>query len=58
MEWIDRSWKDRLTNEEVFGRVIEKRTVLGIIKRRKKNWLGHCKRQTQGNVMVETLEDW
>ena len=48
------SWKDRLTNEEVLGRVGEKRK--DIIKGRKRNWLGHCLRKTQGNVMTETLE--
>ena len=45
-----------MMNEEVLGRVGERR-LLGVIKGRKKNWLGHCMRQTQDNIMVETLED-
>ena len=47
---------DRVMNEEVLGRVGEKRRMLAISKSRKGNWLGHCMQQTQGNMMVETLE--
>ena len=44
-------WKDRATEEEVLGKVGEKEE--GWYTDMKRNWLGHCTRQTRGNVMVE-----
>ena len=37
-------WKEKLTNEEVLGRVGEKRTLLNNILRRKANWIVHILR--------------
>ena len=38
-------------NKEVLGSVRQKRTVLDIIRGRKRNWLGQCMQPTQGNVI-------
>ena len=35
------SWEDRITNEEMLKRVGEERSILDVIKKRKKNWIGH-----------------
>ena len=45
-----------MTNEEMVGRAGENRRVLDIISGRNRNYLGHYMRQTQDNVMIETLE--
>ena len=34
-------WIDRMTNEELLGRVEEDRNILHTIKRRKVNWIDH-----------------
>jgi len=38
------SWKDKVTNEEVLMRVGEKRQLMDMISKRKKNWIGHVLR--------------
>ena len=38
-----------MTNEEC---LVEERRVLGIIRGKKRNWLGNYMRQTQGKVML------
>ena len=40
------SWKDRVANDEAFGRVGEKRELFDLIKCRKLNYLGHGVRRT------------
>ena len=50
------SWKNGLMTEEVLQRVGEKRRALDVIRGMTRNWMGHCMRQTQGNMRVETLE--
>ena len=42
MEMI--SWKDKVTNEQVLEEVKEKRTLIGIIRSRKKKRIGHALR--------------
>ena len=34
-------WSEKVTNEQVFDRIGEKRTLLNNILRRKVNWIGH-----------------
>ena len=34
-------WSEKVTNEQVVGRIGEKRTLLNNILRRKANWIGH-----------------
>ena len=48
------SWKDKVTNDEVLKRVKEERNLLKIIRRRKKNWLGHILRGE--NMLRDVLE--
>ena len=40
------SWKDKVTNEQVFEIVKEKRTLIDVIRStcRKKKWIGHVLR--------------
>ena len=38
-------WTDKVRNEAVLKRVGEKRSILETIKKRKRNWLGHCLRR-------------
>ena len=35
------NWTEKVTNEQVFERIREKRTLLNNILRRKGNWVGH-----------------
>lgn len=44
-------WTDRVANEEVFGRVGEKSKVFDISKGRREKKMGHCVRQTRGNLL-------
>lgn len=37
-------WKDKKTNEEILNAVGEKRSIIEMILRRKKNWIGHILR--------------
>ena len=37
-------WSEKVTNEQVFDRIGEKRTLLNNILRRKANWIGHILR--------------
>ena len=46
-------WMDNVRNLEMLGTARKKWRVLDIIKGRKRNRLGHCMRQTQGNVLTE-----
>jgi hypothetical protein len=38
-------WTEKVTNEHVFDRIGEKRTLLNNILRRKVNWIGHILRR-------------
>ena len=38
-------WSEKVTNEQVFERIGEKRTLLNNILRRKVNWIGHILRR-------------
>ena len=38
------SWKDKLTNEDVLNSAGEERSFVGIVLKRKKNWIGHIVR--------------
>ena len=38
-------WSEKVTNEQVLGRIREKRTLLNNILRRKANWIGHILRR-------------
>ena len=38
-------WTDKIKNEVVLERVEEGRIMLELIKKRKRNWLGHCLRR-------------
>ena len=39
------SWKDKVTNEQVLEIVKEKRTIIHVIRSRKKKWIGHVWRK-------------
>ncbi|KAJ4444108.1 hypothetical protein ANN_05897 [Periplaneta americana] len=44
--WMERvKWTDKIRNEAVLERVDEKRVMLKLIRKRKRNWLGHCLRR-------------
>ena len=38
-------WTDKIKNAVVLGRVGEGRIMLELIKKKKRNWLGHCLRR-------------
>lgn len=38
-------WEDQIRNEEVLRRVGEERNMLEVIRKRKRNWIGHCLRR-------------
>ena len=38
-------WSEKVTNEQVLGRIGEKRALLNNILRRKANWIGHILRR-------------
>ena len=42
---LEENGEDKITNEEVFERIGEKRTLLNNIPRRKANWIGHILRR-------------
>src|SRR6218665_113598 len=46
------SWRDMKTNEEVLQMVQEKRNLMDVIWRRKKNWIGHILR---GESLLEEV---
>ena len=48
------SWRDIKTNEEVLQLVQEKRSLMYVIWRRKKNWIGHILRGE--NLLKEVIE--
>jgi hypothetical protein len=48
------TWQDRKTNEEVLQAVGENRSLVNIIMRRKKNWIGHILRGD--NLMKDVME--
>ena len=47
-------WTDRITNDEVFQRVKEKRFLLNILKNRHHSWIGHTVRHNE--FVVNILE--
>ena len=48
------SWVQRITNEQVLERIGERRRLLEVIKKRKKNWIGHMLRRDC--LLVNALE--
>ena len=44
-KYYDIKWPDKVTNEQVLERIVEKRTLLNNILRRKANWIGHILRR-------------
>ena len=46
------SWRDKKTNEKVLQLVQEKRGLMDLIWRRKKNWIGHILR---GDVLLREV---
>ena len=46
------SWKDKKTNEEVLNSVGEERSFVGIVLKRKKNWIGNIVR---GNRLLKQV---
>ena len=46
------SWKDKKTNEEVLNSVGEERSFVGIVLKRKKNWIGHT---VQGDGLLKLM---
>ena len=51
------SWTEKITNEEVLRRVGEKRSMVEIIVRRKKNWIGIIGHIMRGDrLMKEVME--
>src|SRR6218665_2074133 len=46
------SWMEHRTNEEILERVDEKRSLIGIIRSRQGNWLGHIMRR---NSLLRTI---
>jgi len=47
-------WKDKKTNEEILNAVGEKRSIIEMILRRKKNWIGHILRG--GGLFKDVIE--
>ena len=47
-------WTDKMKNAVVLERVEEGRIMLEMIKKRKRNWLGHCLRRN--SLLKDTLE--
>ena len=47
------SWTDRITNEEVLGRVNQQRTLLRVIRKRQMEFLGHVIRREKITGMIE-----
>ena len=48
------SWRDMQTNEEVLQLVQENRSLMDVIWRRKKNWIGHILRGE--SLLKEVIE--
>src|SRR6218665_3645495 len=46
------SWMEHRTNEEILKMVDEKRSLIGIIRSRKRKWLGHIMR---GDSLLRTI---
>ncbi len=46
------SWMEHRTNEEILKMVDEKRSLIGIIRSRQRNWLGHIMR---GDSLLRTI---
>ena len=46
------NWRDKITNEQVLGIVKEKRTLIDVIRSRKKKWIGHVLR---GNRLLKDI---
>ena len=46
------SWMEHRTNEEILQMVDEKRSLMGIIQSRQRNWLGHIMR---GDSLLTTI---
>ena len=49
------SWKDKVTNEQVLEIVKEKRTIIHVIRSRKKKWIGHVWRKDPHADNIEEL---
>ena len=46
------NWRDKITNEQVLEIVKEKRTLIDVIRSRKKKWIGHVLR---GNRLLKDI---
>ena len=46
------NWRDKITNEQVLEIVKEKRTLIDVIRSRKKKWIGHVLR---GNGLLKEI---
>ena len=46
------NWRDKITNEQVLEIVKDKRTLIDIIRSRKKKWIGHVLR---GNGLLKEI---
>src|SRR6218665_3265029 len=46
------SWMEHKTNEEILQMVDEKRSLIGVIRSRQRNWLGHIMR---GDSLLRTI---
>jgi len=49
------SWTERITIEEVLGRILERRTPCKSIKKRRNEWIGHFLRHER--LLGPILED-
>ncbi len=43
------SWVEKVSNREVLDRVCEERCIIGNIRKRKRNWIGHISRGSGAN---------
>ena len=46
------NWRDKITNEQVLEIVKEKRTLIDVLRSRKKTWIGHVLR---GNELLKEI---
>jgi hypothetical protein len=50
------SWTERKTNEEVLSMIQESRQIVRIVIERKKKWIGHQMRQSDGGLLRDVIE--
>ena len=59
--WVERkmekiSWRDMKTNEEVLQMVQAERSLMEVIRRRKKNWIGHIAYSEAKAMTITSIE--